>query len=136
MIEFIDGSILAQLGITDMALPIQYALSFPERLDNLDGLDFNKIKSLDFDIPDLNKFPCLEFAIDAAKTGGTLPCVLNAADEEVVKAFLEDRIKFHEIPILIERIITAHKVNKNPNLDEIFVCDDWARNRIKELVCL
>jgi len=135
MVEFIDGSILAQMGITDMRLPIQYALSFPERLANLPGLDFGKLENLEFGLPDLKKFPCLNLGFSAAKKGGSLPCVLNAADEEAVGAFLENRLDFDRIPVLVEKVMAKHKIIDNPTLSDIYRVDNWAREETKELIC-
>ncbi|MDD4940042.1 MAG: 1-deoxy-D-xylulose-5-phosphate reductoisomerase [Candidatus Omnitrophica bacterium] len=128
MVEFEDGVILAQLSITDMRIPIQYALTYPERLDNgLAGVDFCEIGRLDFEEPDLRKFPCLGLAYRAAKESGTLPAVLNAANEICVEAFLSGVIKFVAIPGIIEKIMDSHKVILQPELDEILRADSWAR---------
>jgi len=135
MVEFNDGSVLAQLGITDMRLPIQYALSFPERLKNLPGLDFGKLENLEFSLPDLKKFPCLALSFAAAKRGGSLPCVLNAADEEAVGAFLENKIKFNRIAALVANVMARHKIIDNPTLTDIYRADNWAREETKELIC-
>ncbi|MBI3252293.1 MAG: 1-deoxy-D-xylulose-5-phosphate reductoisomerase [Candidatus Omnitrophica bacterium] len=97
MVEFIDGACLAQMGITDMRLPIQYALSYPERLDSLPSLDFAKIASLHFEKPDTARFPCLGLGYEAARCGGSMPAVLNAANEVAVAAFLDKRIRFDQI---------------------------------------
>jgi 1-deoxy-D-xylulose-5-phosphate reductoisomerase len=135
MVEFHDGSILAQLAITDMRLPIQYALTYPERIESgLKPLDLVNLKSLTFQKPDLKKFPALELALEAAKKGGTLPCVLNAADEEAVDAFLKERIGFTAIYKVIEKVVSRHKITKNPSLDDIYAADHWARVQIKEMI--
>ncbi|MDP8260516.1 MAG: 1-deoxy-D-xylulose-5-phosphate reductoisomerase [Candidatus Gygaella obscura] len=135
MVEFIDGSVIAQLGITDMRLPIQYALSYPQRLNSLKRIDFPKLGVLHFDKPDLGKFRCLRLGIKAAKTGGSLPCVLNAANEVVVNAFLKDKIPFLAIPEIIERVMIKHKVINNPDLDSLYDIDNWTRVKTQELLC-
>ena len=111
LVEFIDGSILGQLGVTDMKLPIQYALSFPERWHSNGQLrlDFSKLKSLSFSQPDFKKFPCLELAYYAATRNNMLPCVLNAANEEAVQAFLDHRIIFTKIPYVIENLLKKYR---------------------------
>jgi 1-deoxy-D-xylulose-5-phosphate reductoisomerase len=135
MVEFQDGSILAQLAVTDMRLPIQYALTYPKRLESrLKPLDLTEIKTLTFQKPDFKKFPALELALEAAKKGGTLPAVLNAADEEVVDAFLQKRIKFTTIYTMIEKVVRRHKTTKNPSLEDIYEADCWARQQIKDLL--
>ncbi|MDP2939278.1 MAG: 1-deoxy-D-xylulose-5-phosphate reductoisomerase [Candidatus Omnitrophota bacterium] len=135
MVEFVDGTILAQLGITDMRLPIQYALTYPERLSsNLSQIDFYKLKQLSFERPNLNKFPCLALAYTAAKDCGTSPCVLNAANEISVKAFLDGRIKFNKIPHIIEQVLSKHKRIINPSLEEIILSDKWAREEAESLI--
>lgn len=128
MIEFVDGSRLAHLGITDMRLPIQYALSYPERLHNsLPELDLVRLGSLHFENPDRRRFPCLDLGYEASRVGGTLPTVLNAANEVAVQAFLDRRMGFMQIPKTIERVMRRHRVIKNPGLAEILDCDQWAR---------
>ena len=135
MVEFVDGSVLAQLGVTDMSLPIQYALTYPRRLSNpKNHLDFFSIESLTFDKVDNKKFPCLDFAYQAAKTAGTAPAVMNAVNEEAVSAFLDQRIGFTLIPDIIEKIMSKHKTFKNPNLPAILEADAWARQEARELI--
>lgn len=137
LVEFIDGSILGQLGVTDMKLPIQYALSFPERWYNNGQLriDFTKLKSLSFSQPDFKKFPCLELAYDAASGNNMLPCVLNAANEEAVLAFLEQRIIFTKIPYVIEKLLKKYKDLKDSNkLADFLELDRIARIEAQELV--
>ncbi len=135
MVEFADGSILAQLGATDMRLPIQYALSYPERLPTgLKRLDFAQLGQLDFGKPDLKKFPALGLALEAARCGGTLPCVLNAADEEAVDEFLQGRIKFTAIYKVIERVFRRHTIVQKPALKDILDADQWARQHAKEVM--
>lgn len=135
MVEFCDGVVLAQLGITDMALPIQYALSYPRRLpNNIYNLDFLKIKHLTFEKADTRKFPCLDFAYQAALDGGTAPAVLNAANEEAAGAFLDERISFVLIPKIIEKIMSRHRVIPEPDLGEILEADQWARSEARRLI--
>jgi len=135
MVEFQDGSLLAQLAVTDMRLPIQYALTYPQRLDTaLKPLDLVAIKSLNFQLPDLKKFPSLKLAFDVAQAGGTLPCVLNAADEEAVDAFLNKKIGFTSIYKVVEKVVHQHKITKNPGLDDIYAADEWARAKAKEIL--
>ncbi len=135
MVEFTDGAILAQLGITDMRLPIQYALTYPERLKtNLAQMNFFKLKKLTFKRPDLNKFPSLRLAMEVAKKGGTLPCVLNAANEEAVEAFLSGRLNFSKIFRTVEKIVCRHKLKENPDLNTIWQVDRWAREETLRLI--
>jgi len=135
MVEFADGSTKAQLSYPDMRLPIQYALSYPERLPNpqLPRLDWNQIKSLTFELPDLNAFPCLKLAIEAGRKGGTYPAVLCAADEIAVELFLSRRISFIEIAKLIEQTLERHQATADPTLDDILAADAWARQKVCEL---
>ena len=134
MCEFIDGSVIAQLGVTDMKLPIQYALTFPERLKGrLKNLDFTNMDSLNFFQPDIQKYPCFSLALAAAKIGGTVPAVLNAADEVAVGAFLNGKIDFIKIPDIIEKVLIRHKYMDKPTLDDIFQADKWAREETRSL---
>lgn len=134
MVEFPDGSIKAQLSHPDMRLPIQYALSYPERLPNpqLPKLDWNKIKELTFEAPNLATFPCLKLAIEAGRRGGTYPAVLCAADEVAVELFLSQRIKFSDIARLVEQTLAEHKAIAHPALEEIVAADAWARDKARE----
>jgi 1-deoxy-D-xylulose-5-phosphate reductoisomerase len=136
MVEFIDDSIKAQLSYPDMRLPIQYALSYPERLPNpeLPRIDWNEIRSLTFEPPDFDTFPCLKLAIEAGKKGGTYPAVLCAADEVAVELFLSQRIKFTDIAVLIESTLAQHQAIPHPALDEILAADVWAREKAFKLV--
>jgi 1-deoxy-D-xylulose-5-phosphate reductoisomerase len=137
LVEFIDGSILGQLGVTDMKLPIQYALSFPERWYNNGQLrlDLAKLKSLSFSQPDFKKFPCLELAYYAASQNNMLPCVLNAANEEAVQAFLDHRIIFTKIPYVIEKILKQYERIKDSNrLADLLELDRDSRIQSKELI--
>jgi 1-deoxy-D-xylulose-5-phosphate reductoisomerase len=135
MVEFIDGSIKAQLGCPDMRLPIQYALSYPERLANrqLPRLDWSDISQLTFEPPDLDSFPCLRLAIEAGKNGGTCPAVVCAADEIAVALFLSRRIKFTDIALLVEQALEKHQATAHPTLDDIMAADAWAREQVGRL---
>jgi len=134
MVEYVDGSIIAQLGAPDMRIAIQYALTYPERLpNNFSRLDLLKVGQLTFESPDYKAFPCLKLAIEALKTGGTMPTVLNAANEVAVSMFLEEKIGFMEIPQIIEEIMDKHEVNISPSLDDIIEVDMWARREVMNL---
>lgn len=136
MVEFIDGSIKAQLSYPDMRLPIQYALSYPERFSNpgLPRIDWNQVKSLDFESPDCGKFPCLRLAVEAGRKGGTYPAVLCAADEVAVELFLDGRLRFVDIAGAIERTLEQHLPIAKPTLEEIETADAWAREKTLKLV--
>ena len=135
MVEFIDGVILAQLSVTDMRIPIQYALTYPQReATTLKPLNFFKLRKLNFQKPDLRRFPCLRLAIEAAAEGGSLPCVLNAADEMAVNAFLNKRIKFTDIPTIIAKVLNRHRKIAKPSLEEILAVDDWARAEARKIM--
>jgi 1-deoxy-D-xylulose-5-phosphate reductoisomerase len=138
MVEFLDGSILAQLGVTDMRLPIQYALTYPERLSTgLVRLDFTKLGQLTFLKPDTHKFPSLQLAYDVLRRGGLAPAVLNAADEVAVDAFLQGKIRFTAIYEVVERTLAAHfrhSPGRNAGLAEIKQADAWARERAREVI--
>jgi 1-deoxy-D-xylulose-5-phosphate reductoisomerase len=128
MVEFKDGSVIAQLAVTDMRLPIQYAMTYPQRLDScLEPLDFVKLKQLTFKKPDIKKFPSLQLCMHVAKKGGTLPSVLNAADEVAVEAFLQGKIKFTQIYKVVEKVVLKHKIRREPDLKNILDADRWAR---------
>jgi 1-deoxy-D-xylulose-5-phosphate reductoisomerase len=130
MVEFVDGTVLAQLGVTDMRLPIQYALSYPERWEAaIPGIDFSRGMRLDFDVPDHERFPCLGLAYRALQGGGTLPAVLNAANEEAVAAFLDGRIGFTAIPDAIREVMDDHPPRPVDTLDDVLAADAWARER-------
>ncbi len=137
MVELTDGTIFAQLGVPDMRLPIQYALTYPHRFTNTAGeVNFSNL-NLSFKKPDLNKFPCLELAREALKKGGTYPAVLNASDEEAVRVYLEGKIKFSRIPYIVEKTMERHKgINtKSPSLDDICNAQKWAREEAIKLCC-
>lgn len=137
MVEFIDGSVLAQMGIPDMRIPIAYALNYPDRLENsLAPLDLTKTKSLTFEPPDTERFPCLLYAIEALKAGGTMPTVLNAANEVAVEAFLREEIRFTHIAEIIADTMAQHHPTplKLGELDNILAADDWARQKARTRV--
>jgi 1-deoxy-D-xylulose-5-phosphate reductoisomerase len=130
MVEFVDGTVLAQLGVTDMRLPIQYALTHPERWEAaIPGMDFARPLSLDFHEPDRERFPCLELACRALAAGGSMPAVLNAANEEAVAAFLDERVPFTAIPETIAEVMEAHDVDPLTSLEDVVEVDRWARDR-------
>jgi 1-deoxy-D-xylulose-5-phosphate reductoisomerase len=130
MVEMIDGSIIAQLGVTDMRHAIQYALTFPERKPTeLAPLDFARLSNLTFESPDLERFPCLSLAYKALEKGGTMPAVLNAANEIAVQAFLDGKIRLSEIPRIIESVMSEHETQAVSNLEIVLEVDAWARNR-------
>lgn len=138
LIELIDGSILAQLGITDMRLPIQYALTYPQRFNsNLPGVDLLKIAKLTFEKPDFAKFPCLKLAYEVAQENTTSAAALNASNEELVNAFLNKKINFIQIPKVIEKVLSRHKKINQPDLNQILTADNWARQETKRITeCL
>ena len=130
MVEFVDGSILAQMSTPDMCLPIQYALTYPDRVASQRvQTDFRSLGALTFEEPDLERFPALELARRAADTGGTLPAVLNAANEVAVEAFCGGRIRFDQISAVVAETMNAHQVVKSPALEAILAADTWARER-------
>ncbi len=134
MVEFVDGSVLAQLGLTDMRIPIQYALTYPERWEcPLPAIDFRRLSRLDFHPPDLDKFRCLGLAYRALRKGGTAPAVLNATNEVVVEAFLDKRLAFQDIPGIIESVLDAHRVRDANSLEAILGADAWARKEARTL---
>ena len=129
MVEFVDGSVLAQLGITDMRIPIQYALTYPDRLPtSLPSLDFAALGRLTFESPNRAKFPCLQFGYTAADRGGTAPAVLNAANEICVAAFLDGQMPFTKIPKTIESVLSHHHLVEEPTLEDVVTADRWARD--------
>lgn len=135
MVEFIDGSIKAQLGTTDMRLPIQYALSWPERIStHVCPISMTEIGRLDFEKPDMLKFPNLKLAFQAIALGGNASCVLNAANEIAVEAFLNKQIAFHNIPEINQSVLESVKFKKINNLDDIISSDNEARESALELL--
>ena len=135
MVEYQDGSVIAQLGIPDMRIPISYALSYPNRLNQTDyRLDLAKLKDLTFLNPDYERFPALEIAYRAAKIGGTMPAVLNAANEIAVAAFGEGQIGFYGITDVVEKTILRHNVTDEENIEDILRADHWARIEAKKII--
>ena len=132
MVEFIDGSVLAQLSVTDMCFPIQYAVTFPERMPSgLPPLDLAKLGSLTFEAPDEKRFPALRLAREAGEAGGTLPGVFNAANEVAVEAFLAEQIPFPRIWGMVEEVMQKHTTLSSPDLEAIIEADRWARSEAK-----
>jgi 1-deoxy-D-xylulose-5-phosphate reductoisomerase len=135
MVEFVDGSIKAQLGMPDMKLPIQYALTYPERFPMNGGhVDFPKLQSMTFFAPDRKKFPCLQLAYDAMALGGTAPAIMNAANEVAVQAFLERKIPFQRISELIEQALAKQKNHVSPDLEHTFQSDHKTREYVRTLL--
>ncbi len=129
MVEFKDGSVIAQLSVPDMRLPVARALAYPERLDTVvPRLDLAEVGALTFERPDMERFPCLRFAYGALETGGTMPAVLNAANEVAVEAFLRRRLGFSHIPCVIAETMEAHVSREASCLDEVLAADAWARD--------
>src|SRR5262245_7214868 len=135
MVEYVDGSVLAQLGIPDMAIPISYILAYPERLalTHLPSLDLVQAGRLEFVAPDLERFPCLALAYRALRSKGTAPAVLNAANEILVDAFLNERIGYLDIPRIATAVLDRHALIAHPSLDELLGADAWARRAAGEL---
>ena len=128
MVQFIDGTILAQISEHDMKIPIQYALFYPNRnINNFSRLELTKIGQLTFKKPNFNKFPCIKLAYQALEIGGTMPAVLNGANEIAVNAFLNNQISFSAIPLIIQNTMKEHKPKYNPNINDILDADYWAR---------
>jgi 1-deoxy-D-xylulose-5-phosphate reductoisomerase len=133
MVEFTDGGLLAQISVPDMRGPIGYALSYPERLDDtVPRLDLETVGQLTFQRPDAENFPCLGFAYEALKDGGTMPAVLNAANEAAVNAFLGGRINFTDIPVIINEIMHSHVNGRAAELEEVIEADRWARESAED----
>lgn len=135
MVEYKDNSVIAQLSVPDMKIPIQYALSYPKRFSSLSNqLNLHEIKNLSFGKADFEKFKCLKLAYDVGKKGGTVPAVLNAANEVAVNAFLDNKISFLDIPILIEKSVSEHKVILNPSLKQILNIDAEIKKKANVMV--
>ncbi len=135
MVQFRDGTILAQLSTPDMRLPIQYALTAPRRMHSKTRyLDVTRTKALTFAPPDFKKFSCLRLAYEALEVGKTMPCVLNTANEEAVRLFLEDKMKFGKIPTIIERTMARHKP-RDGGLDIYLEATAWAKDQVRSLAC-
>ena len=134
LVEFVDGSILAQLSVTDMRLPILYALTYPERIPSDLNFSLSDLRHLDFSPPDMEKFPCLRLAYEAARLGGGKTIALNAADEVAVSAFLEGSIRFQEIPVIIEEVVSETPVGKLESIKEVLGVDQRARASARDKV--
>lgn len=133
MVEYMDGTVIAQLGSPDMRIPIQLALTYPERVCNqFPKLNLLKQKALTFEEPDYEAFPCLKLAFEALKAGGTMPAVMNGANEVAVSLFLKGKIGFSDIPGIISRVMNKHAVNINPVIEDIIEVDRWAREAVGE----
>ena len=134
-VEYVDGSVIAQLGFPSMHIPIQYTLTYPHRMEGIETKSFDFIKAgrLDFEAPDLEKFPCLKLAFEAGKHGGTLPAVMNAANEEAVFLFLDKKISLWNIYEITKRMMEEHINIKNPSLEEIIEQDLITREKVKKL---
>jgi len=129
MVEFADGSVKAQLGVPDMTIPIQYALTYPDRFPTpTRRVDFPSLREMTFFSPDTERFPCLRLAYDALRAGGTMPAVLNAANEVAVARFLAGAVPFTQIPVLIETAMDRHVLRENPTLEDIVEADGWTRD--------
>ncbi|BCB95358.1 1-deoxy-D-xylulose 5-phosphate reductoisomerase [Dissulfurispira thermophila] len=135
IVEFIDGTYIAQLSRPDMKGPIAYALSYPERLhDVVEAIDWQRLSGLTFQRPDYTTFSCLSLAYSALKAGGTMPAVLNASNEIAVTAFLDGIISFNSIPVIIEKVMEFHKIHSADNINIILEADKWARKKTKEII--
>ena len=135
MVEWTDGSTLAQLGPTDMRIMIQYALSYPKRLSTpVPRLDLCESRTLHFEPVDRNKFPCISLAYTAADVGGTLPVVLSSADEIVVDAFLNQRIGFMDIPAILQLVMEKHVVINDPTLEDVLEVDKWTKSTTRSII--
>jgi 1-deoxy-D-xylulose-5-phosphate reductoisomerase len=135
MVEYVDGSVVAQMGIPDMRIPIAYALAYPERLKlDLPTLDFFSVQTLTFQEPDLGRYPCLDLAFNACKAGGTMPAVLNASNEVAVQAFLDKRIPFLGIARLVDKVMQEHELAPATELQAILAADTWARRSAEKAI--
>ncbi len=133
MVEYRDSSVIAELGVPDMKVPIQYALSYPERIKgDYEKLSLSKIKKLTFEVPDTERFPCLQLAYDALEVGGTMPAVLNGANEVLVEAYLQEKITFYDIPKYIKMAMEAHKPFDYTTMEEILAVDRWVRDYVRK----
>lgn len=135
MVEFVDGSVIAHLGASDMRIPIQYALSYPERWDSpAPRVDFRELGSLSFGAPDMDAFRCLKLAEIAGEMGGTMPCVLNAANEVAVDAFLHDRLGFNDIARVVDACMNAHERLDVVSFEQLADVDAWTRRRAAQAI--
>ena len=135
MVEFVDGSVKAQLGVPDMKIPIQYALTYPSHLNaNWDTLDLTSIGKLNFEKPDFKKFPCIRLAYESLQKGGSAPVVLNVANDIIVYNFLQGIIAFNDIPFLIEDTLNKHQWSTIPNIETINEISKWTKNHIQNQI--
>ena len=135
MVEYKDGAIMAQLGIPDMSIPISYALSYPHHVKNdLPSLELDKIGVLSFEKPDLERFRCIKLAYDALSIGGSMPAVMNGANEIAVESFLKKEIGFLDIPLIIERVMSIHKPFPAKDINSIIEADRWAREMARDFI--
>ena len=135
LVEFCDGSVIAQMGLPDMKVPIQYALTYPHRENgSTESLDLAKLGSLNFRKPDMDKFPALRLGYEVVEKGGTMGATLNAANEIAVQAFIERKIKFTDITELVERVMNKHNFIKDPDLEDIMHADNYARKETKRCI--
>ena len=135
MVEFIDGSILAQLGVPDMRCAISYAMAYPQRIESgVESLNLFEVESLNFYKPDLKKFRCLYLAMEAVRVGASMPAVLNAANEIAVAAFLEKKIGFLDIAVVVEEAMLAHPIKDLTTLDDVLEVDGWARRQAQDII--
>ena len=135
MVEMIDGSVIAQMGVTDMRHPIQYALTYPDRQEGcLSPLDLTSVRTLEFEKPDTERFPCLALAYDALRIGGTMPAILNAANETSVSAFLEKKIRFGEIARINKEVMNSRQSTAADTIDAVISADREARDVATRLV--
>ena len=135
-IEYVDGSVVAQIGLPSMHIPIQYAISYPDRFEGIKSksFSFSEIARLDFETPDFEKFPTVKLAYKAGKMGGTATACLNAANEEAVFAFLDGKIKLYQIYEITKKMLDEHELIKHPTIDEIFETDNAVRENVKNLI--
>lgn len=135
-IEYVDGSVIAQIGLPSMHIPIQYALTYPNRVEGIksESFSFLDAKRFDFEAPDLERFPCLRLAYEAGKIGGSAPICLNAANEEAVFAFLKGQIKLYQIFEIVDKMLSDHNIIQSPSIDEILAIDEEIRIKTNELL--
>lgn len=136
LVEYVDGSVIAQMSVPDMRLPIQYALYWPQRRGGIaEKLDWSQAMCLEFNPPDFERFPALRLGLEVARSGGTAGAVLNAANETAVAAFLAGRLGFHKIVPLVASVLNSHHFDPNPTLDQLLLADRWARQEASRWVC-
>ena len=136
MVEYVDGAVIAQLGLPDMKLPIQYALFYPDRLPmNTEGIDFFQLGQISFERPDLETFQGLKLAYEAFEKGGSMPTVFNAANEKAVSLFLHEKIRFLDIADIIAETMSRHQVIAHPDVEQILMTEQWCYEQIAERCC-